>query len=70
MTIRDVNDSMNIIALVVIAMGVAISIRQPSTGHDLIIGGLGCIGGSTGRTTLTRLTSEPPSTPADSTIPQ
>jgi hypothetical protein len=41
------NESTNVLALLVIGMGVALSIRQPGIGHDLIMGGLGALGGAT-----------------------
>jgi hypothetical protein len=45
--ISEFNGATNVIALVVIALGVALSFTQPGAGHDLIIGGLGALGGAT-----------------------
>jgi hypothetical protein len=44
--IEKLNNSVNILAVIVIGLGVAISFKQPATGHDLIIGGLGSLGGA------------------------
>jgi hypothetical protein len=44
--ISKLNEATNVIALLVIGMGVAISIKQPGIGHDLIMGGLGALGGA------------------------
>jgi hypothetical protein len=44
--IEKLNGATNILAFGVITLGVAISFKSPATGHDLVVGGLGLLGGS------------------------
>jgi hypothetical protein len=53
--ISKLNEAPNVIALLVIGMGVAISIHNPAIGHDLITGGLGALGGATAAARFSQL---------------
>jgi hypothetical protein len=55
--INTLNQSTNVIALLVIGMGVAISVKNPSLGHDLITGGLGALGGAAASARFPQLSS-------------
>jgi hypothetical protein len=46
MKLSEFNQSVNVIALIVIALGVAISLKIPATGHDMIMAALGALGGT------------------------
>ena len=45
--IDKLNGATNLICLFVIVLGVAASFTAPQLGHDLVIGGLGALGGNT-----------------------